>query len=518
MPAVGKISLDTKEWEKSLEQARREGSRTAKSLQKDAAQTGTAIKTVGKDLRSSRRVFSSFAAGAGRELGQLGGVITALASGPIMALTSAIGSLIVLGVQVWDKMTLSAEEYAAKLDRAAQAADKHRAAVDKQVSEDQTYMDRLAELASKEQLSNEAKEEVATLLRNLTSRYGDLGISIDKVTGKIVGMDKAQTAFLEKIRKNRMAVIGGQISSEEARAKLGALSAFDEMAGMAANTNSGKAAKKEIARVMDTGDNFEKKMMAVQFRDKAKTTAAAEAWQKVIDALTKIGELQMEYDKLAEIGRATEKEHAEAMKKRSDAAQREVEAKAAQAKREADIVSDLETQVKLQQLINAGLTEEAEKLKTVEALRKQGITDPAKVDKIYGLQESLREAKFAQVQKEQVKSLYERALQASGKGPDAVETAIKAAEKAKGSSLSGEEAMRVEEMVSLAKSLESAAAAPNFGDLAIRTNSLTARGGFATGAVAPDADKYARAQVEQGKQLVSIVGRIEKLCEEFGTF
>ena len=206
------------------------------------------------------------------------------------------------------------------------------------------------------------------------------------------------------------------------------------------------------------------------------------------------------------------------MKKRTDAAQREVEAKAAQAKREADIVSDLELQLKLQELINQGLIDEAEKLKTVAVLRKQGITDPAKVGKIYDMQESLRGAKFAQVQKEQAKSLYDRALKASGGTPDEVAAAIKAAEKAKGSTLTGEEATRVEDMVSLAKSLERAASWQNFGDLAVRTNSLTARGGFATGAVAPDADKYLRAQVEQGKQLVSIVGRIEKLCEDFGTF
>lgn len=523
MPAIGKITLDIKDYEKALDKVKRDTIEAARDLNKSAAPAGKAIDDVGRKLGKTGAMVSALSAEAGSAFGTLGRVISAVASGPVMALTAAIGALVALGVQVWDKMTLSAEEYAAKLDRAAAAADKHREAVEKQTAEDQTYMDRLGELASKEALSNEAKSEAATLIRNLSARYGDLGLSIDKVTGKITGMDKAQAEFLKKVRRQRMQAVSEQIASTERRAANEAKNAVTGMYVFGNRFGGAAEGIKQTREVMTEATIPGRIAYAEGMRDASKTAKDAEAWQKVIDSLEKVRSLQREYNLLVETGRATEKEAAEAMKRKSDAAQREVEAEAAaRAKiKEAteSTVTGLENELKIQTLINQGLTEEAAKLKAVEALRQKGITDAAAVEKITGLQGQLRGAKFAQVQREQSLSLYDRALRASGRGEQAdIISAVQAAEKAKGGKLTGEEYDRVLNMAELAKSLEKAASGQNFGDLAIRTNSLTARGGFATGAVTPDADKYQRAQVEQGKQLVSIVGRIEKLCEDFGTF
>ena len=57
-----------------------------------------------------------------------------------------------------------------------------------------------------------------------------------------------------------------------------------------------------------------------------------------------------------------------------------------------------------------------------------------------------------------------------------------------------------------------------FGDLSIKTNELTSRGGFQTGAVAPDADKYNRIIADNGKAMLSVVQRIETACRQFGNF
>ena len=526
MSAIGKVSLDIHDFEKALDQVRKDTIAAMKAMEKQAPKTGGAVQQIGRDLKSTGRTFSSFAAGAGRELGQLGGIIGAIASGPVMALTAAIGGLVALGVQVWDKMTLSAEEYAAKLDRAAAAADKHREAVEKQTTEDQTYMDRLAELASKEQLSNEAKAEAATLIANLTSRYGDLGLTIDKVTGKIGGMDKAHAAFIAKVRRERMKAVSEQIAttSQKARnaAEMAAQNSYigaESLGKIGLTPAAAQEARKTAAGIFSSGNVRDRIAMAERLRDAAKTTEDADRWQKVIDSLQKVRDLQREYRLLSEQGAASEKEAAEAMKKRSDAAQREVEAKAAQAKKEADIVSDLELQLKLQQMINAGLTEEAARLKLVEELRQKGITDPARVEQIAGLRGRLGAEKLRTAQGEQAASLYDRALRASGRGEQAdIISAVQQAEKAKGGKLTGEEYDRVLNMAELAKSLERAVSVQNFGDLAIRTNSLTARGGFATGAVAPDAEKYTRAIAENGKQMLAVVQRIERFCADFGTF
>lgn len=526
MSVIAKITPDIKDYEKALAKVQRDTIAAGRNMGKGFGSAGNAVNDLGQKVGKTGALVSGLGSELGGSFGALGRVISAVASGPVMALTAAIGGLVALGVEIWDKMTLSAEEYAAKLDRAAQAADKHREAVEKQTAEDQTYMDRLAELASKEQLSNEAKAEAATLIRNLSARYGDLGLSIDKVTGKISGMDKAQAEFLKKVRKQRMQAVSEQIGSTERRAAneaqratTGMFIGEESLNRIGLGWRSADEAKSAIAGVMESGNTKKQIEMAERLRDASKTTADAEAWQKVIDSLEKVRNLQREYNLLSETGRASEKEAAEAMKKRTDADQREVEAKAAAAKRQADIVSDLELQLKYQQMINGGLTEEAAKLKIVNDLKRQGITDPATIDRITGIRAQIGGEKLRSAQGEQSLSLYDRALRASGRGEQAdIISAVQAAEKAKGGKLTGEEYDRVLDMTELAKSLERAASGQNFGDLAIRTNSLTARGGFATGAVAPDTDKYARAQVEQGKQLVSIVGRIEKLCEDFGTF
>ena len=104
-----------------------------------------------------------------------------------------------------------------KLDIAVENADKNRAAVEKQAAEDAGYMERLQELASRDARSNEAKAEAATLIKNLTSRYGDLGISINQTTGKIIGMDEAQKRFFERTKQIRMAAVKRQIDALKAK-------------------------------------------------------------------------------------------------------------------------------------------------------------------------------------------------------------------------------------------------------------------------------------------------------------
>ena len=58
--------------------------------------------------------------------------------------------------------------------------------------------------------------------------------------------------------------------------------------------------------------------------------------------------------------------------------------------------------------------------------------------------------------------------------------------------------------------------APQLGDLAIKTNSLTSRGGFATGAVMPDKDAVNRRLVEETRKMNEILGQISK--KDIGKF
>ena len=53
-------------------------------------------------------------------------------------------------------------------------------------------------------------------------------------------------------------------------------------------------------------------------------------------------------------------------------------------------------------------------------------------------------------------------------------------------------------------------------DLTIRSNALTARGGFRTGAAAPDAQKYAKMTVDCAKQQLSELNQIREQITKWG--
>lgn len=127
----------------------------------------------------------------------------AIAANPILAGGAAAVALIAGAFAAWNR---SIEETEKRLYSVSEAASKHREEVEKAQAADQALFDRLEELASIEDpLSNEEIEEANSLIAALTDKYGDLGIEIDKDTGKIKGLAEAQAKMLEaqKAEKNR---------------------------------------------------------------------------------------------------------------------------------------------------------------------------------------------------------------------------------------------------------------------------------------------------------------------------
>lgn len=60
------------------------------------------------------------------------------------------------------------------------------------------YLSKLSDLAASEQLSNAGKAEAIMLINQLTQSYGDLGVTLDATTGKLVGFDEAMAKKLRK--------------------------------------------------------------------------------------------------------------------------------------------------------------------------------------------------------------------------------------------------------------------------------------------------------------------------------
>ena len=383
MPAIGKITLDIKDYEAKLAQARKQGEAAAKNAEKNANTAAKGVNKFGQSVGKAGTMVSAFGSAAGGAFGKVGSVISSFTAGPVAALTAAFGTLVAVGVSIWDRMTLSAEEYAAKVEMVAARADKSRAKLEQQHSEDAGYMDRLQELASKERLSNESKVEAANLIKMLTSRYGDLGISIDAVTGSIRGADAAQEALLKKMARQKMQSVQDQIRSAREQAQIYAKTAttgmiFGEqtMNKMGMTTSFGlykllgiKSAAEHTADIMQNRPIADQLKYARQMQDVSNTTEDMQNWQKVIDFLEKQLELEKQLQNLREFNRATDKEKSADLRKNAEASQ----------KRE-DFMANEDFNAKYQDLINKGLTEQAERLKLINELKKQGI----KIDETAG--------------------------------------------------------------------------------------------------------------------------------------
>ena len=114
--------------------------------------------------------------------------------------------------------------------------------------------------------------------------------------------------------------------------------------------------------------------------------------------------------------------------------------------------------------------------------------------------------------------LYGQAMTQAGFGKEfAQQKALRDAREVKGSDLSDSERSSVLKLAELSFGL-SQRRETSFGDLSIKTNALTSRGGFQGGAVVPDTDRYNREIALTSRTLLVTLQRIETLCKDMGTF
>lgn len=94
----------------------------------------------------------------------------------------------------------------AKFDAITHSAQTQREELDGVIAADKDAMARLKELQSLSNagaLNNEEMSEAGTLIGELASRYGDLGISVDSVTGKIKGVEQANKRMYQDMVAQR---------------------------------------------------------------------------------------------------------------------------------------------------------------------------------------------------------------------------------------------------------------------------------------------------------------------------
>ncbi len=214
-----------------------------------------------------------------------------------------------------------------------------------------------------------------------------------------------------------------------------------------------------------------------------------------------------------------DKKHQEEDKKRQeeDKKRQEEEQKAEQKKQ--DYLEDEAYKAKYQDMINKGLGDEADALRVINELKKSGIKlSEEELRTILAYRKAERERRLNNYIRNKAEELKYSAMRDAGYGRDAeYEKAMRDAEKTKGSALTKEERARVASLAELSWEWEHRTP-PQLGDLSIRTNSLTSRGGFSTGAVMPDKDAVNRSIAEYSRKTNELLEKINRNLEGIGTF
>ena len=549
MPTVCKITLDAAEYKKELNDVVARSKAAQTELSKNSVQgtqaAGKAADQFGQKISKAGGIMSAFGSQAGGKFSGLGQVIGALGS-PITLITTAVGALAAVTMDFLRKGISGAQEAADATQKNAEAIRESAAAAEQQRQKNEanwkslkSLKDSLDILSVTEKASNAQKTEAVRLIGLLSKSYGNLGISIDGATDRMLGFDKAYAAALEKDRQNRLNAMKGEykeLESEIARNNEiigGFWSSKNDVANAQGNIQN---ATKRMAELAPQIHALEKSNPGKDYTTAAKS-AELDRKQNTFDSAydqLKNEEQQLKYQQLINEGRIKE---ANALKLINDAKKQGMELEKSDAEwiaeRQGKVRMDsyyenemdsLATKKREQELINAGLDEEAEKLRIIMELEKQGaeVSDD-KVDKIMHERRELKSMQLAYGLKEQAYGLQNQAMHKVGLGKEADEQkALRDAEKQKGAKLDENETALVKSIADLTYKMGHETL-PQLGDLSIKTNSLTSRGGFASGAVMPDKDavnkavaRFNQTQCQLLENIKGLIGKLNTTVEKSG--
>lgn len=176
-------------------------------------------------------------------------------------------------------------------------------------------------------------------------------------------------------------------------------------------------------------------------------------------------------------------------------------------------------ELEIQRAILNGEYEKAEALRLqLEQKKANRQYSEAELEEIKKQNAERRKLALGQKLQEQAYGLYGQAMERAGRGREFEEQkALRDAEKAKGGKLTDEETAMVRQMSAISYAMANTRET-SLGDTSVKTNSLTARGGFAGGAKLPETDKINREIANTNKQQLEQMKQIAAICEKLGAF
>lgn len=462
MSARAVITMSPEQYLAGLKQLEAATAKSSNKMENSFKEYGTAINKAGIAMR-----YMSSEMGAGAVA--FGRAFQVLAGGKIAIAVAAIAGAFTGLKKIMDRVTVSDKEHNQILDDRIKLGDKELDNLRKQQSEEDGYMERLRELNSRENKTNEEKAESLRLAQVLAEKYGDLGISVSDLTGDysrltdaIKKMDEAQKAQRLDAIAEQIANIGEKTDSLAiAKLRGGWFSQFWDWATTEIGAKTQSETNVDLYNSLTSEQKlaFAKRMV----KNGATTEDDIRFWSEQRDELSKIVDLEERMDKLKKQGAETDNEILSQKKAYSEESRKAQEAEEAAWKaRVAELDEEAKRQEEIDRKHGDALQKEFEKEQQIVAERKKGAE---------------------QRRMDDIQSLRGMALRALGKDEQAdIEDALYAETKAQGVPLDAATRADVIERVKMRRALSAAPMEPSLAPqfFAPRVNDLIARGGSAT--------------------------------------
>lgn len=186
--------------EQALKEAEAKVDRSARKMDNSLSSVGSGTKNMEKNLQDAAKGMDSIS----KVGGKAGGVMKNLTESiqgllsPIGLVSAGITAVITLVVHMYEKAKQRIQALKDYAKIGIEDAGKQLADSQKGMATDRGYMDRLIEISRYEEIDNATKQEAIRIISLLTSKYGDLGLSIDDTTGKVLGLVEAIEQFNRK--------------------------------------------------------------------------------------------------------------------------------------------------------------------------------------------------------------------------------------------------------------------------------------------------------------------------------
>lgn len=225
--------------EQALKEAEAKVDRSAKKMDSSLSSVGSGTQNMEKNLQAAAKGMDSIS----KVGGKAGGVMKNLTESiqgllsPIGLVSAGITAVITLVVHMYEKAKQRIQALKDYAKIGIEDAGKQLADSQKGMATDRGYMDRLIEISRYEEIDNATKQEAIRIISLLTSKYGDLGLSIDDTTGKVLGLVEAIEQFNRKQLNREMQDINSTIEKNKGLVDVQDAELQKELNGFFSNPN-----------------------------------------------------------------------------------------------------------------------------------------------------------------------------------------------------------------------------------------------------------------------------------------